>query len=87
MTRWAGLAAIAIAAALIGGAGTAEARRGYYSWTSEHAGPVRGYSGFAGFGARRYYCDYQRIPNRECRTVRGKERCKVVSWTLRQHCY
>lgn len=66
--------------------GTAEARRSYHYWTSEHAGPVRGYSGFAGFGARRYYCDYQRHPNRKCTMVGGKERCRIVSWTLVQTC-
>jgi len=64
-----------------------QARRGYAVWTSEHAGPVRGYLGFAGIGPRRYYCDYQRHPNRVCRASGGKERCRVVSWTLRQHCY
>mgnify|MGYP000861050411 CR=1 FL=1 len=83
------VAALAVAAfgAGIAASSPAEARRGYYSWTSEHAGPVRGYSGFAGFGARRYYCDYQRHPNRECTVSGGKKRCRIVSWTLRQHCY
>lgn len=80
-----------VAAALAGGAmllgsGEAEARRGYYSWSSEHAGPVRGYSGFAGIGPRRYYCDYQRHPNRKCTWSGGKERCRIVSWTLQQNC-
>lgn len=81
---WIALAAAGIV--MVGAAGGAEARRGYHYWTSEHAGPVRGYSGFAGFGARRYYCDYQRHPNRKCTTVNGRERCRIVSWTLVQTC-
>lgn len=47
-------------------------------------GPVRGYSGFAGG----YYCDYQRVPNRQCViTASGDESCKIVNWTLKQVCY
>ncbi len=90
MTTRAGLRAIAVLApmalAALLTAGVAEARRGYHYWSSEHAGPVRGYSGFAGFGARRYYCDYQRHPNRKCTVVNGRERCRIVSWTLVQTC-
>ena len=47
-------------------------------------GPVKGYSGFAGG----YYCDYQRVPNRQCViTPSGHESCKIVNWTLKQVCY
>jgi len=47
-------------------------------------GPVKGYSGFAGG----YYCDYQRVPNRQCVvTASGGESCKIVNWTLKQVCY
>ncbi|HKZ96603.1 MAG TPA: hypothetical protein VJ045_06445 [Hyphomicrobiaceae bacterium] len=45
--------------------------------------PMNGYSGFSGA----YHCDYQKIPNSVCKTdSNGVERCKVVSWTLRQMC-
>ncbi len=85
MAMYAAMFVAVLAAALVAPS-TAEARRGYQYWTSEHAGPVRGYSGFAGFGARRYYCDYQRHPNRKCTVVNGRERCRIVSWTLVQTC-
>lgn len=82
-----GAGALAVAALLlVASGGAADARRGIYYRSSEHAGPVRGYSGFAGFGARRYYCDYQRHPNRKCKIVNGRERCRIVSWTLVQMC-
>lgn len=80
------IAIAAVSAVVIATSSTVEARRSYHYWTSEHAGPVRGYSGFAGFGARRYYCDYQRHPNRKCTVVNGRERCRIVSWTLVQTC-
>jgi hypothetical protein len=85
-------------ALLLAGAGVlaapglpAEARsRGDTNWSSvsiETQGPTRGYSGFLRIGPRNYYCDYQRIPNRQC-TIdgRGNERCRIVSWTLKQSC-
>ena len=54
----------------------------------ETRGPVHGHSGFVRQGARQYYCDYMRIPNRVCTTDRaGRERCRVESWTLKQRCY
>jgi hypothetical protein len=60
----------------------------YYERQTESDRPVRGYSGWVGFGARSLYCDYQRLPNRECtRTSSGKQRCRVTSWTLKQYCY
>ncbi len=65
----------------------AEARgggRGHYSQDFEFDGPKRGYEGQAPAGAA--YCSYQRIPNRKCKWVNGKEKCKIVSWTLRQTC-
>lgn len=50
----------------------------------ETPGPLKGYSGFAGG----YYCNYQRVPNRQCTTTAsGAESCKIVSWTLKQACY
>ncbi|MFM9850699.1 MAG: hypothetical protein ACKVP3_26670 [Hyphomicrobiaceae bacterium] len=60
----------------------------YYEWQSEHRGPAHGYSGWVPGGRRSLYCDYQRIPNRECTvTASGKRRCKATSWTLKQYCY
>lgn len=71
----------------------AEARKtghssGYYEEQYETKGPQHGYSGWVWGGRRSYYCDYQRLPNRECVTLKsGKQRCKVTSWTLKQYCY
>jgi len=46
--------------------------------------PVRGFSGFAGG----YYCDYRRVPNRQCTVLAdGRESCRIVNWTLTQACY
>jgi hypothetical protein len=45
--------------------------------------PMHGYSGPLGVGRNRVYCDYQRIPVHDC----SSGRCKVVSWTLKQHCF
>ena len=61
----------------------------YYEWQTESAGPMHGYSGWAGIGngRRSLYCDYIRVPNRECVTLKsGKESCRVTSWTLKQTC-
>lgn len=58
--------------------------RDFYSQDYEFDGPKHGYEGRAPSGDG--YCSYQRIPNRKCTWVNGKERCKVVSWTLRQTC-
>lgn len=53
----------------------------------ENRGPVRGYSGFVRYGARQYYCDYVRYPNRACSVDRaGRERCRVTSWRMVQRC-
>jgi len=81
-------AAAAVLLAQVVAPGVAEARRGHGKNVIEKhfetAGPVKGYSGFAGG----YYCDYQRIPNRKCVvTASGDEKCKIVSWTLKQACY
>lgn len=60
----------------------------YWERQTEHKGPQRGYSGWVWGGNRSYYCDYQRLPNRECTTLKsGKQRCRVTSWTLKQYCY
>ncbi len=87
------LAAVAVAAgsmALMSNG--AEARRGGASvveWSFQTPGPQRGYSGFVPSGGpRSVYCDYQRIPNRKCTVDRkGRERCRIVNWTLKQACY
>lgn len=59
-----------------------------YQRNYETKGPVRGYSGHVRQGARVLYCDYMRVPNRQCTIDRaGRERCRIVSWTLQQRCY
>lgn len=86
-------AAIMMAASILFAGGVAEARRGGGSDLIEQSfivpGPYKGYSGFApATGSRAYYCDYQRIPNRQCTVgADGRERCKIVNWTLKQFCY
>lgn len=58
----------------------AQARgKDYFSQTYQFKKPMHGYSGHSG----NYYCDYQRLPNKTCKGGR----CKITSWTLRQHCY
>lgn len=42
--------------------------------------PMNGVSGAQGG----YYCDYQRLPNRQCDA--SGNNCRIVSWTLRQMC-
>ena len=42
--------------------------------------PMHGYSGHAG----NQYCDYQRLPNRQCDA--NGQNCRIVSWTLREMC-
>ncbi len=85
-----GVAAMTAASVMFAG-GTAEARKGGGDVIEKSftvPGPYKGYSGFVpGIGARSYYCDYQRIPNRQCTVVNGRERCKIVNWTLKQFCY
>jgi hypothetical protein len=64
----------------------AEARGGkeFYVQDYQFDQPMSGYEGQAG----NYYCSYQRLPNRVCSyDSNGNEKCKVVGWTLRQHCY
>lgn len=46
--------------------------------------PMHGYEGVA---SSRKYCTYKRDPKRQCKQVRGVERCKVVGWELEQTCY
>lgn len=90
MLSTATLAAAAILAAAVAGS-PAEAKKGGSTWSEvsvELPGPTKGYSGFYSFGgAKSAYCDYQRHPNRQC-TVdsRGRETCRIVSWTLKQSC-
>jgi len=86
-------AAAAIIAPMVAGTDNAEAkRRGassyYYEKTFHTAGPSRGFEGFLSEGPANTYCSYRREPNRQCYITRsGRERCKVVSWKLTQHCY
>ncbi len=85
-------AAMTAAVGLVAMSGTAEARRGGPSVIEQSyivPGPYKGYSGFVPSGGpRSYYCDYQRIPNRQCTVGRdGREKCKIVNWTLKQACY
>lgn len=67
------------------GATDAQARGGKEHFVQDYkfAKPMHGYSGRAG----NYYCDYVRMPDRQCAVVSGVERCRVVGWTLRQTCY
>ncbi len=86
------IAAAAMIAPMIA-TSSAEARgRGssgyYYYETFRTQRPERGYEGFAGIGKRSAYCSYRREPNRHCIiTNSGREKCKIVSWKLIQHCY
>jgi hypothetical protein len=73
---------------------SAEAQRGrsgsstYEEVQIETKGPVKGYSGSPVGAGVTVFCDYQRIPNRQCTIgIDGREKCKVVSWTLKQYCY
>ena len=65
----------------------AEARRGvkpYYWRTYQFNQPVRGYEGWVAPG---YYCSYKRYPRRSCSYDRGgRERCRIIGWTLEQTC-
>lgn len=90
------LAWIGVGLALIGAMATAADARSrsgpsseYYEWQRQTRGPEHGYSGWVpGVGRRGLYCDYQRIPNRECTvSASGKRRCRATSWTLKQYCY
>lgn len=69
----------------------AEAKRGYgipYYERFETRGPERGYEGFVGSGHLSQYCSYHRKPRTRCFVTRsGRERCRVVSWSLVQHCH
>lgn len=75
-----------VGAAVIGAATNAEARGGakpHFTQDYHFDKPMHGYSGRAG----EFYCDYIRLPKRKCTlTSSGRERCKVVGWTLRQTC-
>jgi hypothetical protein len=46
--------------------------------------PQRGYEGFPAPGV---YCSYRREPNRVCTyDKRGRQKCRIESWTLVQSC-
>jgi len=91
MTGKAYIVAAAIAAALLANVAapdSAEARRSRGKDVIEKHyitdRPVKGFSGFAGG----YYCDYKRVPNRQCVLLpNGQESCRIVNWTLTQACY
>lgn len=55
----------------------------WHEWTTN-----RPFSGWVGFGRHAYYCDYIRYPKRVCSYDRRRagQRCRVVGWTVRQHC-
>ena len=62
----------------------AQYRTRYEEWRYETKRPVRGYEGFPAPGV---YCSYRREPNRVCSyDKRGRERCRIKSWTLVQFC-
>jgi|LNFM01.1.fsa_nt_gb hypothetical protein len=79
-----------VAAALPGSASTAEAQIFLgppRERVIESRRPTHGYSGFIRHGARQYYCDYVRYPNRTCSVDRrGRERCRVTGWRMVQRC-
>lgn len=78
---------LAVAGTVFGGIATpAEAAgkgRDVYVQDYQFSGPKHGFEGRALGGA---YCSYQRIPNRKCKWVNGREVCKIKGWTLRQMC-
>lgn len=79
------VAVAVLAAATVAGPLSAQAQYYGRTWSESRIttpGPARGYSGSIRVGARKYWCDYIRYPNRECRN--GK--CRIVSWDLKQHC-
>ena len=83
-----GLLALSLVPTLAEARSRSWSSNGYYERESESRGPQHGYSGWVWGGSRSYYCDYQRLPNRECVTLKsGKQRCRVTSWTLKQYCY
>jgi len=87
----AALLAIVLVPVLASTSADARSRRSgstYEEVQIETQGPVKGYSGSPVGAGISVFCDYQRIPNRQCTiTASGQERCKVVSWTLKQYCY
>lgn len=57
--------------------------QGFELLQSSKTMPGHGYSGKLGIGSKTVHCDYQRLPVHDC----SSGRCKVVSWTLKHHCY
>lgn len=72
-------AALAAASSVANAGGDKE----YFTQDYQFKKPMHGFSGHSG----NYYCDYQRYPDRKCVVIGGVEKCKIVGWTLRQHCY
>lgn len=75
--------ALSLAALAISTAAYAGGDKEYFTQDYKFKKPMHGYSGHAGA----YFCDYQRYPDRKCTVIGGVEKCKIVGWTLRQHCY
>jgi hypothetical protein len=84
-------AALALLPVLVTTSAEARPRGGgstYEEVQIETKDPIKGYSGSPVGAGATVFCDYQRIPNRQCTIgLDGRERCKVVSWTLKQYCY
>lgn len=78
-----GLIAVAASVAVFGHGNDASARgKEGFTQDIEVKTPMHGYSGHAGY----YYCDYQRLPKRQCTYSGGQEKCRIVGWTMREMC-
>lgn len=79
---------IAIGATIVGLSAPAKAQpfryEPYEEQRYETKRPQRGYEGFPAPGV---YCSYRREPNRVCEyDKRGRQKCRIKSWTLVQQC-
>ncbi len=79
---------IGLAASVAALSGPAKAqpfeRQPYEERRFETKKPQRGYEGFPAPGV---YCSYRREPNRVCEyDKRGRQKCRIKSWTLIQSC-
>jgi hypothetical protein len=91
MTAFNRLLSIAAALAVVGSglalsisaANAAGGAKEFFVQDYQFKKPMHGYSGYS----NNYYCDYQRLPNRQCFTKRdGTEKCVILGWTLREMC-
>lgn len=83
-----GVGLIAVAAMMLAASSAAQAQplwdQPYEEWRTETKRPQRGYEGFPAPGV---YCSYRREPNRVCEyDKRGRQKCRIKSWTLVQSC-